>query len=54
MKKGMFFLLVLSMLILSVFTVSATHDAIIAISPNIANCEELGNTFIVNIHIFLH
>ena len=29
--------------------VAAQHDAIVTITPNIANCEELGNTFTVNV-----
>ena len=33
-----------------VLSVFAAHNATITITPNIANCDELGNTFTVNVH----
>ena len=36
-------------ILLSAGCVVAEHDAIITIEPNVANCGQLGNTFVVNV-----
>ena len=48
-KTGFFLSLLIVLMILSVGSAAAVHDATVTISPDIANCDELGNTFTVNV-----